>query len=255
MSLREWMTGRGDKTPSPSQTQQQQKPDGQDDQNNGGNNDDLPANIWAQQQQQQQDNNQQQQNNQNNNQQQNNNNNAKDAATQIREHLEAAGIKADFTPEEIKSLTETNDPKVFSEKLSTLMQKTYIKAMQDSNQLIESKLEKAVETAVAKAVSNVKTDGFKEKLQNSIPLAKDPNITPIAEAIAGQFLKSGKSQEDTIKMVQKFFGKMANASAKDLGLSENASRGRPTGQNGFGQSSREEDTDWLSMLTQDQSNG
>ncbi len=168
------------------------------------------------------------------------------------EHVASLGLAPNFTPEEIQALVDTRDPAKFTETLGKMGERIYRQAIMDTNRIIESRIGEAVDAAVAKATGVYQTDQFVQKLNAALPFTADADISPVAQGVAAQLVKKGKTPEEAIEGTRRFFKKVGQLSAQDLGINTPPRTG--PGSNPFAQSG-DEGEDWLDILTGTETGG
>jgi len=132
--------------------------------------------------------------------------------------------KIDFTDSvdttKIYEGLSSGDPAALNAALSQVAQNTFKRALIDTNKLINSRVDAAVETAVAKSRSGVHGDLAVQSMNVEMPFTKDPAVDPIAKAVLAQFMKKGQDASTAIDNVKKFFKRTHQISSKDLGINK-----------------------------------
>lgn len=134
---------------------------------------------------------------------------------------------------------------------STIAAKTYRQAMVDMSKIIDQKVAAGVKAAVTQSSNVAQGDMAVRQMNSTLDFTKNPAIAPVAGAVLAQLIKKGKSTEDAVDGVRKFFQNTSKISAKALGL-QKPPHGRPGNQSfsGAGNIADDEDTevDWLETL-------
>lgn len=136
--------------------------------------------------------------------------------------------------------------------LTAVAKSTYQRALVDANKVIEARVNKAVEEAVASSRNNVHGDLAVQSMEAQLTFTKDPAIAPIAKAVLAQLMRKGQDAPTAIDNVKKYFLHTRNISAKALGIAR-PPRGRGKIQNAdpndFADSDDLDDIDWMETLT------
>lgn len=149
---------------------------------------------------------------------------------------------------ELAQRIQQGDPVALQEYIGGIGQQIYKQAMLDATRLFSGMQGRIVDDAVNKASTLYGRDKAVTALQSQIPIAKNPNIAPIAQGVFAQFMKSGASQEQAIENTRQFLASMGNVDHKQLGMnspprsSNGQGRGSPAGR-----VSDDELVDWLSF--------
>ncbi len=114
----------------------------------------------------------------------------------------------------------TGDPAALNAALSQVAQNTFKRALIDTNKLITSRVNAAVEQAVSKSRSNVHGDLAVQSMNVEMPFTKNAAIEPIAKAVLAQFMKKGQDAPSAIANVKKFFQRTHQISSKYLGINK-----------------------------------
>lgn len=205
-------------------------------QNNSGNNDDLLVDFWKpvegkdnQQQQQQQPQNQQTQDQTQN----------VDPQSAIQQHLNSIGLgNFELTQQEKDDLQNGNFESTMT-KINQRIQQAYMQSMNSVQTLINQAVDKAVNTAKENTDSKFAAEGFKAKLFDAVPSAKDPLMEPIAESVAKRLFDRGHSESQVIMGVKQFFAKMGQLNSDNEGNSNRNGGYRPA-----------REPDWLKIMTE-----
>lgn len=224
-------------------TQQQQQQQGQDNQQN---NDDNFADLWqdpdsntAQTQQQQNQQTQQQGSQQTPN-----------ADEAFNTYIEGLDLTKDIDLGKVSEDLNQGNTESLGNAFSSIAAKTYRQAMIDMSKVIDQKVSAGVEAAVQQSSNAAQGTQAVRQMNTLLEFTKNPAIAPVAGAVLAQLMKKGKSTEDAVEGVRKFFQNTSKISAKALGM-HNAPRGRPGNQpfNGAGDiADDDEETDWLETL-------
>lgn len=134
---------------------------------------------------------------------------------------------------------------------SVIAAKTYRQAMVDMSKIIDQKVAAGVKAAVTQSSNVAQGDMAVRHMNNALDFTKNPAIAPVASAVLAQLIKKGKSTEDAVEGVRKFFQNTSKISAKALGL-QKAPQGRPGNQPFSGAVNIDDDedaeVDWIETL-------
>lgn len=134
---------------------------------------------------------------------------------------------------------------------SAIAAKTYRQAMVDMSKIIDQKVAAGVKAAVTQSSTVAQGDMAVRHMNDALDFTKNPAIAPVAGAVLAQLIKKGKSTEDAVEGVRKFFQNTSKISAKALGL-QRPPQGRPGNQpfSGAGNITDDEDAevDWIETL-------
>lgn len=241
--------GAGNKGSVPNAGNKPNEGENNNNQNDGNNQDnfDLNAgNIWEQPDNSKKNSNP---NGNGNGNQQTNNGTQPDAMEGFNNYVNKLDFKFALSPESVQKFIQQGDHKGLSDAITASHREVYRQTMLDASKMLNTSIEKAVNSAVEKATGAYKTDKAVDYLNTSIPIAKNPNVAPVAQAAYGAFLKAGKSQEDAVKGVRDFLSSIKSLKNEDLGLPK-----APSGSPGNGrlresgqQSDTEDMVDWLAF--------
>lgn len=154
--------------------------------------------------------------------------------------------KFELTPEDIQNFVEKGDSKGLAAALQKSQREMYRETMLDSSRMVNSAIDRAVDKAVQKATGNFQTDKAKDTLRRVVPLANNPNVAPIAEAIMSTFIKKGQSHADAASNVSKVFNAIRGVKGKDIGV-DDPPRDRNGNRGGAAQNDDEDMIDWMSF--------
>ncbi len=158
------------------------------------------------------------------------------------------GIDANKVVEDLQN----GDVGAFESALKSVAANAYTAAMQQTNILLETKIEEATKLATEQASSSLNANLAVSQMQQKLEFTKDPDIEPMAKAALSQALKRGDDVETAIASVEKFFMKAAGNISKAMRPpSSTNSGGNPqfpsdANNNNSGHASHDE---WLAVLT------
>ncbi len=216
------------------------------DQNNQQNNDDNFEQIWqnptddtgGQQQQQQQQPLQQP-------------TEPVDSNKVFNEYIEKLELTKSVDLAEVSEQLNQGNTESLGNALKTVAAQTYRQAMVDMSKIIDQKVKSGVEAAVQQSSNAVQGNMAVTQMNTALAFTKNPAIAPVAGAVLSQLIKKGKSVDDAVDGVRKFFQNTSKISAKELGM-QNPPRGRPGNQsfNGTGDlgNDDENEIDWLETM-------
>lgn len=213
--------------------------------NNGGGFDLNKVNIWEQPKPKVTEQNNQNNGNSNGTQQQQ----TVDPMEGFKKYVGALEFPVALSPDAIQNFITKGDHKGLSDAIQASHRTVYEKVMLDSSKMLNTSIDKAVDVAVAKATGAFKTDKSLDFLNISIPIAKNQNVAPVAQAAYGSFLKAGKTQEEAVGLVRDFLGAMGKIKNEDLGLPKTPSNSPGSGRSFASgqQQDNDEMVDWLSF--------
>ncbi len=134
--------------------------------------------------------------------------------------------------------------------LKAVAAQTYRQAMVDMSKVIDQKVTAGVKAAVQQSSSAVQGNMAVTQMNTALAFTKNPAIAPVAGAVLSQLIKKGKTVDDAVEGVRKFFQNTSKISAKELGL-QHAPNQRPGNQsfNGAGDlGDDDEEIDWLETM-------
>lgn len=215
----------------------------QQDKNNAPNNDDNMADLWQDpvdetkkpQQTQQSQNIQQQQ---------------VDSGAVFDKHIAGLKLTDGIDLTEISNDLNQGNTGSLEKVFEKLTANVYRQSMMDASRIIDKKVQEGVDKAIQQSTNAVHGNMAVDRMQAAMPFTKDPAISPVASAVLSQLIKKGKSVEDAVIGVRKFFQNTAKISAKELGIKRPPSA-RPGGQQ-FNNNSVDDDDDteidWMDTL-------
>lgn len=158
--------------------------------------------------------------------------------------------KFELGAEDIQKFVQNGDITGLQNAILKSQREMYRETMLDSSKMVNAAIDRAVNAAVERATGNFQTDKAKTTLQTVVPLAKNPNVAPIAEAIMSTFIKKGQDHDTAARNVSKVFDAIRNVKGKDIGV-EDPPRGRnDTRGSRAADDGDEELIDWLSFAKQ-----
>jgi hypothetical protein len=87
---------------------------------------------------------------------------------------------------------------------------SYRAGVSDAQRLMNGKIDDAVNKAVNQSTGNYKSDMIVNRMNDSLPFTKAPEIAPIAKAVLTQMISKGKTHDEAIEEVGKFFQHVGN---------------------------------------------
>lgn len=167
--------------------------------NNGGNEDDIDS-IWKDiKKENSQPTNQQQQNQQPD---------QRTAEDKVKDYLKSQGLEGFSLTDEDKTAIGNGDFGTLVGKINAYVQNSHVKGMQNVNTLMEARMSKMVEDAVAKSKSAFEGDKLVSQMQIKLPWTKDPIVGPVAQTILQRFIDKGASMDEAISGVQKYYDRV-----------------------------------------------
>lgn len=170
-----------------------------------------------------------------------------DPATMSRfdQHVQSLDFKPTFSPEVVQQLQQGNLSGL-ADMMNSMARQVYAQAIKDSSKMSTAAAQRAVLAATEKSTGAFKTDQAIRTLESMVPIAKNPNVAPIAQAVMAQALKAKPGDyEGGAKKVQQFFDAIRNQKSSQFGLEEPPRSGN--GQRG-GSSSQQFDDDAIDWL-------
>lgn len=226
-------------------TGQQQQPDNQGGNNNQGDNVDLLAKLWE--------------NDSGNKGGQGNNNGGQQQTQQqtqqanpnelIRQHLDGLSLKPSFSQEDMDNI-QNGDFTAFNREMQSVAERVYTQALSHMAGFVDQKVNAAIEEATRRSGANYEINEMVDRMQNSLPITKDPKVAPVAKGILQQALKKGMKADDAINAVSAFFNHL---NPKSNNQSRPGRDGRPSGNNNQFpgnnmQDENSQDLDWLQFM-------
>ncbi len=229
------------------QQQQQQQQDNKQD-----NVDDI-AKIWENP-----DNNQQQQQQQT----QEPVVNRQDAGQVIADHIAGLNLVPAIT-NEVQEQFVNNDFSGLSGIVEEAVGNVYKQLLKDTSTIMDNKIKDGIKSAVSQSGNVTNATAAISLMEERMAFTKDPAISPVAKVILGRALKSGQDVDTGIDTVKRFFEKSSELSTgkpKRGGPPEGRPNSRPINTNrqintkdNNDDFTDEENADWASFLTADQS--
>jgi len=151
--------------------------------------------------------------------------------------------------DDIQKFVSAGDTAGLAAAVNTSLRNVYKQAMLDSSRMVNDSVDRAVAQAVEKATGMYKGDQNKQVLEQMVPIAKNPNVAPVANAVHKQFMKSGLNAQQAAEKVQQFFGSLQGQNPTNFGLPPSSG----SGKNGFGQNMNggfgddDQEIDWMSF--------
>lgn len=179
--------------------------------------------------------------------QQQQNNQQVDPMDGFNKYVDNLDFKFALSPEQVQDFMQKGDTKGLQTAINGSQKALYRQTMLDASKMLNTSIDKAVTKAVEAATGAFKTDKSIDFLNNAIPIAKNANVAPVAQAAFGSFLKAGKTQEEAVEGVKNFFGAIKGLKNEDFGLPK-ASPSSTNGRTISGQQQDNEDmVDWLAF--------
>ena len=218
--------------------------------NNNSNNMDNNTSIWD-------NNDSSSDNNDQNNNQQNNQNNqnteTRSAGEIFNDHIQGLQLTDGVDVNKIQEDLANNDTESLQSAFESIASNTYKAGLQQANKLMDTKIEAAIEKAVAESGSAVNESMAVREMQSKLPFVSGQDIAPVAEAALKQFISKGLSVEDSIQKVAEFFNATAQA------VSGNNNSQNSPGNNNFNpnsfvsnnsnnQNNSNQDDSWMDVL-------
>jgi hypothetical protein len=122
--------------------------------------------------------------------------------------------------------------------------------MLDAGRMVNASVNTALEQAKSDTNNTLNVQSMRSTLQRIVPISKNSNVAPIAEAMMSQFVKKGQDHEVAAKNVQKVLATMRNIKGSDLGINEPPRSNGYNNRNGRSVQMNEDDADdidWLSF--------
>lgn len=153
------------------------------------------------------------------------------------------------TSEMFQQALQTGDFGKVAASFNSMAQEIYKRAMQDASKMYDASIEKSVSTAVGKSKDFYATEQSRQALRQSIPIAANPNVAPVAEAVFGQAMRQhGGDRAKAMKQTQAFFNALSQQPHTAFGFNTPPA-GSPSLRRGGGSSSfggsGEDDFDWV----------
>lgn len=215
-----------------------------DDENSSGDFDLTRGNIWEQPQEPE---NRNGNGGGNNGQGNGEGNNSPDVMSQFDKFIEGKNFDFSMSPEDIQKFVASGDAAGLQAAMLKSQRTMYKQVMLDASTMVNAAVRRAVDAAVSKATGNFEVSNARTTLQRMVPLAKNPNIAPVAEAVMSTFTKKGMGHEEAAGKVGQFLNALRNVKGKDIGVDD------PPRQLNNNRGSRaaigddDEDIDWLSF--------
>ncbi len=178
--------------------------------------------------------------------------NVSDNSTQFNDYIATINFMEGVDLPKIAEELNTGKTDSMQDAFTKVGQNAYKRALADGAKIMDHKISQAVEQAVQKAGVNVNANMAVSTMEQRLGYTKDPAMSPIAKAVLAQLMKKGKSLDDAVQGVDKYFARTAQL----LNKNKNAPHGRP-GNRGFNTRDNnnvqsddgdEEDLDWMELL-------
>lgn len=156
--------------------------------------------------------------------------------------------KFELDADSLQKFVQHGDMQGFNTALSGMMQGAYKQMMLDASKMMGNMREQIVEEALNKAKSMYGAARTFDDLVAEVPLAKNPNVKPIAEAVYKQFRNQGGDHAAAVKGVKNFLGAMRQVKETDIGLPPRTTQpGMRRGDNYQDALETEEAIDWVAF--------
>ena len=171
-----------------------------------------------------------------------------DPNAQFNQYIQGLDFKFGLSPEDVQKFVVSGDTAGLQAAIQASQRNMYRSVLLDTSKMVNTSVERAVAIAVEKATGMYQQDKSRMVLEDVVPIAKNPNVAPIARATFQQFMKQGASADEAAKKTQAFFDALRKQPNTDFGLPPRADSGR----GGFGQSvgfgdDAASDIDWVSF--------
>lgn len=217
--------------------QQARKPD----ENNSDGFDLDAVNIWDQPKDQ----NQNRGNSGNNNNNNNNNNGGQQQQTGgFDNYINSLNFDFAMPQDDLAKFVQSGDVSGMAKAMAAHGRQVYKQALTDSVKLSQNMVEAAVQKAIKGAGMNYQTDKSIGYLEAQMPIAKNPNVAPIAQSILGTFMKKGMKLEEAVESTKKVFGAIRSKANTDFGLPPRSSNSSNRGRNTVEADDDESGIDW-----------
>lgn len=172
-----------------------------------------------------------------------------DPMGQFDQHVKGLNFgKFEMDSEQLQRFVQTGDTEGFNKSLTGMMQGVYKQVMLDASRMMATQREQIVEDALAKAKQMYGSQRTFDDLVKEVPLAGNPNVAPIAQAVFKQFQSQGKSHADAVKGVKSFLNAIRGTKETDIGLPPRPSQGNLR-NNTADAATDEEIIDWTSFAS------
>lgn len=142
------------------------------------------------------------------------------------QHVKNMNLLDGIDTEAIMNGLSNSDPSALVNALQTTSENVAKRLIPTMAQLMDRKIQAAVENAVSEARGATQTDLAYQRMESALPFTKEGFVQPVARAVMKQQLQKGKSEEDAIGVVKGFFNEIFTKGSKDLGI-QNPPRNRP----------------------------
>lgn len=99
-------------------------------------------------------------------------------------------------------------------------QNTYRATMMDMNNVVNQRIEAAVQKAVSTSSQNHSGAQAIEALNKELPFTADPAVAPMAQKAFKQFISKGQDVKTAIESTKNYFAQTFKVAAGDLGIEE-----------------------------------
>jgi len=161
---------------------------------------------------------------------------------QLEQYLKSQGLGEFMLDErDLEDFKNGNNVPAVLAKINQRIQQSHIKALENANKMINTRVEAAVQKALDGSKEYVEGKELRQLLTTKLPYTKDPAIAPVAETVFARFIEKGLNREKAIEAVDKFFKKTSALVSPENGGNNN------TGGS-YRQNMNKSDQDWLTAL-------
>lgn len=159
---------------------------------------------------------------------------ASDQMANFNQYVNGLNFGKMFDGQAFQQAIQTGDYNSINEAMTKSMQGVYRQAVMDVTKMLDSTVNTAVEKAVGQSKNFFQTENYRKELQQAIPIANNPNVAPVAEAIYGQMIKkhNGDSKK-AVEATKQFFGALTSQSHEKFGF-DKPPAGMPSSRRGGG---------------------
>ncbi len=146
--------------------------------------------------------------------------------TALDSHIQGMNLMEGVDTDAIMQGLSESNPEALVGALKSTAENTVRNLIPTMAQLIDNKVESAMEAAVSQARGATQADLAFQKMGEKLPFTKGKAISPVARAVMKQAMAQGKSEDEAVDFVSSFFKEVHRTSAKDLGI-QTPPRNRP----------------------------
>jgi len=167
-----------------------------------------------------------------------------DPQEQLNQHIEGLNLTSGIDLSTLQSDIQEGNTESVMNALKAVAANSYKASMSDMQQMVQSQITAAVDTAVQKSQGNFESSTLVRDMHQKLEFTQAPEIEPMAKAVLAQFVKQGKSPTEAVTEVGKFFEHVGNKVAG----TQNAPVNVP-GANPYNQSNTDNDQDWDKLFS------